>query len=229
MIRQRRQGRATVLEGGYTMRDNVEVRTGASGDTTVRRLIEAAERRIAEVGVDAASMRAINADAGVNVAAAHYHFGSKQALVRAVLAHRMSELAARRDRHLAALASAAEPALDAVAGAFVRPLQEIAREKPWGRTYLNFLAALARAAPPWRELLAEQAALHRAAFDAELARSLPGLPRDVLRTRFGWAALTVVTALADAADPGDTPTVADDLVDYICGALGAPVHREPRG
>lgn len=200
--------------------------TETDGDTTATRLIEAAERRIAEAGVDGASMRAINAEAGVNVAAAHYHFGSKQALVNAVLTHRMSRLAQRRARYLDRLGVADTPELGAVVEAFVRPLDEIRREEPWGPTYLGFLAALARAAQPWRDRLAEQAALHRAPFDAELARALPALPPGVLRTRFAWAALTIVTALADAppTDDHNAHDVADALIDYTTGALGA-AHR----
>lgn len=200
--------------------------TGTDGDTTATRLIEAAERRIAEAGVDGASMRAINAEAGVNVAAAHYHFGSKQALVNAVLTHRMSHLAQRRARYLSPLGTTDTPELGAVVEAFVRPLDEIRRDEPWGPTYLGFLAALARAAQPWRNLLSEQAALHRSAFDAELARALPALPPAVLRARFAWAALTIVTALADAptADGHNTHDVADTLIDYTTGALGA-AHR----
>ncbi|MGW1996359.1 TetR/AcrR family transcriptional regulator [Embleya sp. NPDC001921] len=189
---------------------------------TRERLIEAAEHAIAAAGVEAASMRAINARAGVNVAAAHYHFGSKLTLVEAVLAHRMTALAARRDRHLAALDSAAgTPPLHAVVEAFVRPLEEVRSQESWGPTYLRFLAALARATEPWRGLLARQAALHRAAFDAELGRALADLPVPLRRVRFGWVALTVVTALADSPEE-TTAETADALIAYAVGALGAP-------
>ncbi|MCZ0975134.1 helix-turn-helix domain containing protein [Streptomyces albulus] len=55
------------------------------GDATRQRLIKAAERLFAAHGVDAVSVRAINAAAGQGPASVHYHFGSKENLVAAVL------------------------------------------------------------------------------------------------------------------------------------------------
>lgn len=49
-------------------------------DNTRRRLLEAAEAAFAERGFEAASVRAICAAAGANVAAVNYHFGDKQSL-----------------------------------------------------------------------------------------------------------------------------------------------------
>ena len=47
-------------------------------------LLDAAEALFAELGIAGASMRAITARAGANLAAVHYHFGSKEGLVREV-------------------------------------------------------------------------------------------------------------------------------------------------
>ena len=47
-------------------------------------LLTVAERLFAERGVDAVSLRAVMAEAGTNVAAIHYHFGSKEALIQAL-------------------------------------------------------------------------------------------------------------------------------------------------
>ena len=51
-------------------------------------LLTTAERLFAERGVDAASLRAVMGAAGTNVAAVHYHFGSKDGLVRALIERR---------------------------------------------------------------------------------------------------------------------------------------------
>ena len=56
-----------------------------NGASTRTRLIEVAAKHFADEGYAAASQRAIQRDAGVNPASAHYHFGSKQALFRAVI------------------------------------------------------------------------------------------------------------------------------------------------
>ena len=52
---------------------------------TPRAIIESAERHFAEYGFAGASIRAIVKDANVNLAAVHYHFGSKEGLFSAVL------------------------------------------------------------------------------------------------------------------------------------------------
>jgi AcrR family transcriptional regulator len=51
------------------------------------RLIEVAARHFAEHGIQGASQRAIQREVGVNPATAHYYFGSKEALYRAVKRH----------------------------------------------------------------------------------------------------------------------------------------------
>jgi AcrR family transcriptional regulator len=53
-------------------------------EDTRERILDAAERMFAERGFAATSIRDVTAEAGVNLAAVHYHFGSKDDLVRAV-------------------------------------------------------------------------------------------------------------------------------------------------
>jgi len=48
-------------------------------------LIAAALKLFAEEGIEGVSIRAVNREAGLGPASAHYHFGSKEALVEAVL------------------------------------------------------------------------------------------------------------------------------------------------
>jgi len=57
---------------------------GKGADTRTR-LIEVAVEHFADHGFTGASQRAIQRAAGVNPASAHYHFGSKEALYRAVI------------------------------------------------------------------------------------------------------------------------------------------------
>ena len=48
---------------------------------TKERILNAAERLFGEHGFAGTSLRAITKEAGVNLAAIHYHFGSKEALL----------------------------------------------------------------------------------------------------------------------------------------------------
>jgi len=52
-------------------------------EATKRAILEAARRRFAEAGYDGATIRAVAADAGVDPALVHYHFGSKEDLFAA--------------------------------------------------------------------------------------------------------------------------------------------------
>jgi len=75
--------------------------------TTKERILDATERLFARQGVGATSLRAITAEAGVNTAAIHYHFGSKQGLLEAVLARRFAPLNQERLKRLEQLEVAA--------------------------------------------------------------------------------------------------------------------------
>jgi AcrR family transcriptional regulator len=72
-----------------------------SADTKTQ-ILDAAEKLFAKQGFEATSLRAIIADAGVNLAAIHYHFRSKEGLVRAVLERRIAPINEERIRQLQA-------------------------------------------------------------------------------------------------------------------------------
>ncbi len=59
---------------------------------TKEQILDAAECLFAEHGIKAVALRQIITEAGVNSAAIHYHFGSKEKLVRAVFARRIEPL-----------------------------------------------------------------------------------------------------------------------------------------
>ncbi|WP_257263971.1 TetR/AcrR family transcriptional regulator [Endozoicomonas sp. ONNA2] len=55
-----------------------------SQSATVDRILDAAEKLFAEHGFAETSLRSITSEAGVNLAAVNYHFGSKKSLIQAV-------------------------------------------------------------------------------------------------------------------------------------------------
>lgn len=59
-------------------------------------ILDVAEGLFAEHGIAATSVRSILATAGVNVAAVHYHFGSKERLVEEVFRRRAEKIAKER-------------------------------------------------------------------------------------------------------------------------------------
>lgn len=71
---------------------------GQRGAETRQRILDAAERLMAERGIEGVSLNEINAAAGQrNTAALHYHFGGREGLVRAILRRHGTWLRARHD------------------------------------------------------------------------------------------------------------------------------------
>jgi AcrR family transcriptional regulator len=202
----------------------------SAGDATAERLLDAAERLIGERGLAGASVRAICADAGANVAAVHYHFGSKDALVDAVLARRMADLAAPRFAMLEPLEALELPPVHAVVGALVRPLAEFARDPDGaGRAYVRFLAALVASDELDRIGIAFMPQYDRLA--PLLDRALPDVSREVLAFRLDLVRTPLFETLADPERavrhwPRDRHPSYDDLVDAlvdaVTGTLTAP-------
>ncbi|RRJ84660.1 TetR/AcrR family transcriptional regulator [Aestuariirhabdus litorea] len=67
---------------------------------TVVRILDAAEQLFAEKGFSETSLRTITGQAGVNLAAVNYHFGSKKALIQAVFARFLDPFCALLDAEL---------------------------------------------------------------------------------------------------------------------------------
>jgi len=108
---------------------------------TKQRILDTAERLIAEQGCAATSLRHIIAEAGVNLAAIHYHFGSKEELLDEVILRKAApmnqERLARLDR-AEQEAGDRPPSVKAVLAAFLRPTAEMADRDP------SFIAFMGR-------------------------------------------------------------------------------------
>src|SRR5688500_5557265 len=158
-------------------------------DATPDRLLDAAERIFAEQGIEAASVRAITTAAGANIAAVHYHFGSKHDLVQALVNRRVAEVHdLRRPLLDAAEARPVVRPID-VADVWVRPLATLTFD-PSGarRSYVAFLTVLQSGGPELRALseVAFRPQLER--FAVLLERALPHVDEKVRWFRFAMAA-----------------------------------------
>jgi AcrR family transcriptional regulator len=202
-------------------------------EPTQVRLLDATERLVGTRGIDAVSLRAINTEAGTNVAAVHYHFGSKEALVRAVLERRMSALAQQRATGFDALDAEPAPTARAVATVFVDPLVDLAGDPdgdPDGVHYVRFLAALYRAEGPWLRVLEDAFAPQSARITPLLARALPALDADRRARRLDIASETMLRMLADAdryAGTLDPDAYRAEVIDTFTAILvGSPKPQE---
>ncbi|GAB2862217.1 hypothetical protein GCM10022221_72570 [Actinocorallia aurea] len=216
-----------------------EKRASARGVETRERILDAAERLMADRGIGGVSLNEINTAAGQrNTAALHYHFGGREELVRAILRRHGVWLRARHDELYAAL-EGREPSTRELVEVIILPVAEYVAAGPGARAAVRiWVAAINRP-----ELAVEEiqglvdATLTRAA-RALIERMTTAMPRALAVTRLVTAAQAALHVLADravledAAEPRrDAPPlalVAANLVDMTVAALTAPVSAATR-
>lgn len=119
---------------------------------TAVQLLDAAERLFAERGLDRVSLREIGAACGQrNSSVVHYHFGTREVMLRAVLERRLRPIDALRHRWLDNFEAGPEVRN---AAALVRVsagvLAEVVRGESWGPDYVRMAAQTA--STPGQEL-----------------------------------------------------------------------------
>lgn len=181
--------------------------------TTRDRLLTAAEALLLGADYDAVSIRAINTAAGMNPAAVHYHFGSKEALVAALLERRLAPLwQAELDRVAERRRQGWRPEPAELVDVVLRPFAELVAG-PRGRLYVRLLAKLLLDRRP----VAWTSTWFRLDPWAELLRAArPELPPAEARRR---CLLAFDLILHSFAAPGGAP--ADTLRAFVTAGLGA--------
>jgi AcrR family transcriptional regulator len=175
----------------------------ATGDTKTR-ILDAAEDIFIDCGFEAMSLRQITARADVNLAAVNYHFGSKEALIHAMLSRRLDPLNEERllllDRFNAQLAS--RLTCEHVLGALFIPALRLSRDpRVGGRAFLTLLGrAYTDPSAFIHDFLNRHYASVSQRFFEAFERALPHLPREELgwRLHFTIGALSGVLAGVDA-------------------------------
>jgi AcrR family transcriptional regulator len=149
------------------------------GDTTRLSILAAAERCFAEGGFDGVSLRTITEAAGVDLALANYHFGSKDNLLRKVVARRARIVHEDRVRALELARNEAgtqSPSVEAIVTAFLDPLLRRLLTNEPGWRYYAALASQLDVLPKFIGLTSEvldPTALH---FINALRAALPTVP-----------------------------------------------------
>lgn len=197
-------------------------------------LLDAAESLFAELGIAGASMRAITRQAGANLAAVHYHFGSKEGLVKAVFQRRLGPLNRERIERLDRLTEGGlEPTVEAIVEAFAGPPLRMIGRDPGGRAFAQLLArAVQEPGAGSRELVLQEFQEVIARFTAALTRALPQVTREEIL----WRILFMIGSLSFTAglgflvehfaggptSAGDPQPVIDRLVTFLTGGMSQP-------
>jgi AcrR family transcriptional regulator len=172
-------------------------RGNKQGVETRKRLIKIAERMFAEQGVDAVSIRAVNAAADLGAASVHYHFGSKERLLEAVILDQGQRVVGRVEERAAELAARDEPAttvelVEIIAMPFLHLLQT---QRTRGLRWVKVVAQLTLADDPMLNRMTEQSS---AAVLEQVHRSFPDVDPDRLRLRWNVAGQTLIQMLSQA-------------------------------
>ena len=174
---------------------------------TKTRILDAAETLFVAGGFESMSMRQITSAAGVNLAAVNYHFGSKDALIHAVLARRLDPLNEQRLAMLDTFEGALGPRLtcEHVLVAMFLPAVRIYRsDAPFADRYLHFLGrAYTDPSPVVRDFINTHYIQILGRFFTAFQQTLPDLDRHDLGFRLNFA----MGALASILAAGNTQRV----------------------
>ena len=212
----------------------------SAGDQTRYRLLLAAEGLFAESGIDSVSLRQVNVAARQkNSSAAHYHFGSKDALILSICRYRMSRVNRRRVAALDEIEHCGDAEnLRQLVGAFVQPIVQEIDADAAGRNYIRFMAQAI--GHPQLDLLELWQQEHNEGLRRllELLRSaLPDIPEPIFGQRFGLAFEQTIHSLADREKlrqstkktfTVDSALFVNNLIDCVTGAISAPLSEQTR-
>jgi AcrR family transcriptional regulator len=215
----------------------------ATSADTKTRILDAGERLFVEHGFEATSLRSLTTSAGVNLAAVHYHFGSKEELFQAVLTRRLDPMNQERIDLLAKVEreAAGRPlSCEKVLFAMLIPALRLARdEERGGKDFLRLVGrAYADPAPFIRHFLSAQYAGMIGRYKEAFLKALPHLSRQELtwRLHFVMGALSYTLAGTDALKlfAEATSTTDNDelllqrLAPFLVAGLKAPALAESR-
>ncbi len=196
---------------------------------TKQKILDTAERLFGEQGYSAVSVRHIIAEAGVNLAAIHYHFGSKEDLLVELVGRKVGPV---NDDRLALLSGFEEEygpdrvPVEKVLEAFLLPAFLKARNNPQFVRLMGRLHAEGLIIVLFKKHF--ESLFNR--FFAALRAALPHLPDEEL----AWRVHFMIGAMAHALvgppqalpNAGDDPRkVAQRLIDFLAGGLRAGVSH----
>ncbi len=202
---------------------------------TKENLLIAAERLFADHGFEATSLRAITAEAGANLAAVHYHFGSKDALIAAVFQRILEPINRERLDRLRALEErGSAPSAADLVEAFVGPALRRCQGSASGPGVAMRLLGHALSQPDGRirSLFTDIFRPVVERYTAALRRALPGHPADEIFWRFFFMVGSMAHTMALSAhlptisgglcQVRDVEDVLRRMVAFVAAGLEAP-------
>lgn len=206
---------------------------------TKKRILDAAEKLFAQQGFYATSLRMLTKEAGVNLAAVNYHFGSKEELIKAVIGRRMLPLNKMRLERLqnikdSAGAEGRPPDIKEILLAFIEPTFEFRKS---GKGAQDFISMISRAFSDPRDTV-RKLFLHmvepvfQLLFEL-LCEALPSLPKNIVYWRLNFmigamAHSMSMSQMCQLIPDGlvlkvDSVSLAEQFVNFVANGMEAPL------
>ncbi len=205
---------------------------------TKTRILDSAEQLFAREGFHNTSLRAITSLADVNLASVNYHFGSKDALLQAVIERRLLPLNQIRETQIrGVLAQAKEEGIPPTAAdllrAFIEPTLEFRNSSPGAHDFISLIGrSLSEPDETVRNcFLALVLPIFQLLFKG-LCEALPQLSPAILLTRLQFAIGTMSHVMCmgslsvfnhpELPTPLDQNTLIQQLLKFVHAGLETP-------
>jgi AcrR family transcriptional regulator len=199
---------------------------------TKQKILDTAERLIGEHGYGATSLRQVIAAAEVNLAAVHYHFGSKEELLDAIVERKAGPVTKARMERLARVEREADgpPDVELVLEAFLLPTGEMAQTNP---TFVKLMGRMLTEGmmPRIMQKHFQESAMH---FVAVLKRSAPHLGEEEMMWRIHFMTGAMAHTMAGepilplALGPVDFPLRMRRLARFLAAGFRAPAEGKEK-
>jgi AcrR family transcriptional regulator len=213
----------------------------ASAPSVRERILHVAERMFAEHGMDGVGLRAITAEAKVNLASIAYHFGSKGGLLEALFAQRAAPIVQERLRLLAlCFEDTKTPTLEQILDAFLRPALTLGVQPQFGGPAFVKLRARLGTEPETttRKILSKAFDQSSRKFIDAIAQTLPLLPRAEVEWRYHFMLGTMFYTMANSGriqsltnghcDPGDVKRALHYIIPFLAAGFRSAPVSQPR-
>ena len=210
-----------------------------SQNNTQKKILDAAEHLFAKEGFHSTSLRMLTREAGVNLAAVNYHFGSKEELIKAVIERRLLPLNRLRIDKLHGVKELAEeegrlPGVKEVLQAFIEPTFAFRKSGKGAQDFITLISrSFSEPEGTVRQIFLEMIRpVFRLLYEM-LCEALPDLPRDVIywRMHFTLGAMghAMNTRHMSQMIPAgldlkiDAESMSEQFIVYVTSGLEAPI------
>ncbi|MEO1147825.1 MAG: TetR/AcrR family transcriptional regulator [Cyanobacteria bacterium J06638_22] len=197
---------------------------------TKTQILDVAEHLIAERGFSATTLRNIVSEANVNLAAVHYHFGSKEELFRAVV-HRIATPIIKRQLEMLNRLQAETDALsveDILTAFLTPPFELVAGDERNGMLRARFMGRCRSEPEPVQSIANEEFSSSLEPFLDILQRVLPEQSRSQLMWKMDLVVASLIrvqikadtpNALLKSGKPQDIQATISKLVTFLAGGM----------